>query len=72
MMDDPEDNDEDNESMKKSATGIILSPQPHDSPNDPLNWPVWKRDICLLIIGFQSFIGGGMSPFGCRYEYFGY
>ena len=62
MMDDPEDNDEDNESMKKSATGIILSPQPHDSPNDPLNWPVWKRDICLLIIGFQSFIGGGMSP----------
>ncbi|KAL6453704.1 hypothetical protein SBY92_005276 [Candida maltosa Xu316] len=61
MLDDP-DEDEDNLSMKRSAKGIILNPQPHDSPNDPLNWPVWKRDICLLIIGFQSFLGGGMSP----------
>lgn len=62
MLDDP-DEDDDTQSMKRSAKGIILNPQPHDSPNDPLNWPVWKRDICLLIIGFQSFLGGGMSPF---------
>lgn len=53
---------QDADSMKKGSNGVILSPQPHDSPNDPLNWPIWKRDICLFVIGFQSFIGGGQSP----------
>lgn len=48
--------------IKKTNTGVILNPQPHDSPNDPLNWSVWKRDMCLFIIGFASFLGGGMSP----------
>lgn len=61
MLDDPNEDDDVN-SMKKSATGVILNPQPHDSPNDPLNWSVWKRDLCLLIIGFASFLGGGQSP----------
>ncbi|CAK9683338.1 unnamed protein product [Candida parapsilosis] len=61
MLDDPNEHDDVN-SMKKSATGVILNPQPHDSPNDPLNWSVWKRDLCLLIIGFASFLGGGQSP----------
>jgi MFS family permease len=51
----------DHDVVKKSATGVILNPQPQDNPNDPLNWPIWKRDICLIIIGFQSFIGGGQS-----------
>ncbi|KAK6464837.1 member of major facilitator superfamily multidrug-resistance protein [Scheffersomyces coipomensis] len=49
-------------SIKRSINGIILNPQPHDSPNDPLNWPILKRDLCLLLIGFQSFIGGGQTP----------
>ncbi|EGW34908.1 uncharacterized protein SPAPADRAFT_130850 [Spathaspora passalidarum NRRL Y-27907] len=62
MMDDPDDGDEDLMSMKRSATGIILNPQPHESPNDPLNWPVWQRDLCLATVGFISFIGGGQTP----------
>ncbi|KAI3403866.1 hypothetical protein KGF56_003296 [Candida oxycetoniae] len=61
MLDEGIDEDEAH-SMKKSTTGVILNPQPHDSPNDPLNWSVWKRDLCLFIIGFASFLGGGMSP----------
>lgn len=51
-----------NQEMKKSKTGIILHPQPHNSPNDPLNWPIWRRDLCLLIVGFQTFLGGGQGP----------
>ncbi|CAK9438609.1 uncharacterized protein LODBEIA_P28330 [Lodderomyces beijingensis] len=67
MLDDDEDDEDNgggdvNSTMKRSATGVILNPQPHDSPNDPLNWSMWKRDLCLLIIGFASFLGGGMSP----------
>ncbi|CUM48843.1 uncharacterized protein AC631_00379 [Debaryomyces fabryi] len=48
--------------LKTTSNGIILFPQPHDNPNDPLNWPIWKRDLCLLVVGFQTFLGGGQSP----------
>ena len=29
---------------------IILVPQPSDSPRDPLNWPLWKRDCIFLLL----------------------
>ncbi|KAL2072532.1 hypothetical protein VTL71DRAFT_11875 [Oculimacula yallundae] len=29
---------------------IILVPQPSNDPNDPLNWPLWKRDMILSIL----------------------
>lgn len=37
--------------LKVSANGIILHPQPTDSPNDPLNWPVSTKvyQFALLI-----------------------
>lgn len=64
MMDSDIDtvNDRDSAALKRSVTGIILHPQPQDNPNDPLNWPMWKRDLCLMIVGFQTFLGGGQSP----------
>ena len=38
----------------KKGTGrnshIILAPQPSDDPNDPLNWPLWQRDLNMSII----------------------
>ncbi|GEQ68809.1 hypothetical protein JCM33374_g2478 [Metschnikowia sp. JCM 33374] len=48
--------------LKKHHTGIILHPQPEDDPNDPLNWPLIRKDLCFLIIGFQTFLGGGQTP----------
>lgn len=48
--------------LKQNKHGVILDPQPHDNPNDPLNWPIWRRDIALGVIGFYSFIIGGMTP----------
>jgi hypothetical protein len=48
---------------KKTADGkIILSPQPEDSANDPLNWPFWKRNAALFSLGFYCCIGGGITP----------
>ncbi|KAL4781805.1 major facilitator superfamily domain-containing protein [Aspergillus varians] len=48
---------------KKTANGqIVLEPQPDDSQNDPLNWPVWRRDIALVSLGFYCLMGGGMTP----------
>ncbi|EGV65753.1 hypothetical protein PSN45_003459 [Yamadazyma tenuis] len=63
MLQDPEDGSgNDLAVLKKNKEGTILHPQPHDTPNDPLNWPVWRRDLCLMIVGFQTFLGGGQSP----------
>lgn len=51
------------EHKKKTPDGaVILEPQPDDSSNDPLNWPVWRRDCALLSLGFYSMVGGGMTP----------
>ncbi|RQM06655.1 hypothetical protein DH86_00001266 [Scytalidium sp. 3C] len=49
--------------VKKTKDGaIILDPQPEDSQNDPLNWPMWRRDAALLSLGFYCMLGGGMTP----------
>lgn len=47
---------------KKTPDGqIVLNPQPDDSLNDPLNWPVWQRDAALVSLGFYCLMGGGMT-----------
>ncbi|KAF3390619.1 MFS antiporter QDR3 [Penicillium rolfsii] len=47
---------------KRTADGqIVLEPQPDDSMNDPLNWPVWQRDAALFSLGFYCLMGGGMT-----------
>lgn len=39
---------------------IILVPQPSNDPNDPLNWPLWQRDLILLLYCYCTIccIGG--------------
>lgn len=50
----------------KHGTGkyshVILVPQPSDSPNDPLNWPLWKKDMILLILSFTAAVVGAYGP----------
>lgn len=41
---------------------VILVPQPSDDPNDPLNWPLWKRDAILAILSILSVIASTLSP----------
>lgn len=48
---------------RRSPDGkIILDPQPDESPNDPLNWPAFRRDLALLSLGLYCMVGGGMTP----------
>ncbi|QKX54956.1 uncharacterized protein TRUGW13939_02046 [Talaromyces rugulosus] len=35
---------------------VILVPQPSDSPNDPLNWPPWKKNLAYAVIFANSII----------------
>lgn len=39
---------------------VILVPQPSRNPNDPLNWPLWQRDMILVIYCFCTLacVGG--------------
>jgi MFS family permease len=51
------------EDVKYTKDGkFVLEPQPTDSANDPLNWPVLRRDLALLSLGLYCMIGGGMTP----------
>ncbi|KAI1809013.1 major facilitator superfamily domain-containing protein [Poronia punctata] len=41
---------------------VILAPQPSDSPNDPLNWPTWRKDFILTIVGLSAAVVGAYGP----------
>ena len=40
----------------KAGTDILLVPQPSDDPNDPLNWPQWKKAAAFIIIQVFTFL----------------
>ena len=40
--------------LKKSKKGIVLIPQPSEDPEDPLNWPQWKKAVILLVIAVNA------------------
>ncbi|KAI8936138.1 hypothetical protein NX059_007634 [Plenodomus lindquistii] len=49
--------------LKYDKTGkILLVPQPSDDPNDPLNWPLWKRDTIIFLLSLLSVIAATLSP----------
>ena len=52
--------------LKHDPTGqIVLVPQPSDSPNDPYNWPRWKKERFTITYGFACGAVGGKYRFGC-------
>ena len=56
-------------SMLRHAKGrdsdIVLVPQPSRSPNDPLNWPLWKKDLMLFIICIDTAVVGAWVRIHC-------
>ncbi|GAB7340414.1 hypothetical protein MBLNU457_6848t1 [Dothideomycetes sp. NU457] len=49
----------------KHGTGkdahIVLSPQPSEDPNDPLNWSKWKKELCLGILLLGGMLNTGTN-----------
>ncbi|KAM0564422.1 hypothetical protein ACHAPJ_000635 [Fusarium lateritium] len=41
---------------------IILIPQPSDDPNDPLNWPLWRRDLITFLLCFAGILATALGP----------
>ncbi|UPK89936.1 hypothetical protein LCI18_000871 [Fusarium solani-melongenae] len=40
------------ETNNSAHEGIILQPRPTEDPNDPLNWPNWRKYLNFGIVGF--------------------
>jgi hypothetical protein len=46
--------------LKHDPTGqIVLVPQPSDSPNDPYNWPRWKKEMFTVTFAYGCGCVGG-------------
>lgn len=51
--------------LKMDTSGpvpIILVPQPSDDPNDPLNWPLWRRDLITFLLSLTAIFGTSLGP----------
>ncbi|KAI1658593.1 MFS general substrate transporter [Daldinia decipiens] len=55
---------------KGRDSDVLLVPQPSNSPNDPLNWPLWKKDLMLLFICIDTAVVGAWmaTQFGMSYN----
>ncbi|KAK0845849.1 hypothetical protein LTS16_012508 [Friedmanniomyces endolithicus] len=43
---------------------IVLSPQPSEDPNDPLNWSTWKKESIIWILCLGAMLHAGVNgPF---------
>lgn len=43
---------------------IVLSPQPSEDPNDPLNWSLWKKEMIIAILCLGAMLYAGTNgPF---------
>ncbi|KAI1343852.1 MFS general substrate transporter [Xylariaceae sp. FL0016] len=47
---------------KGKDSDVLLVPQPSNSPNDPLNWPLWKKDLMLFFICIDTAVVGAWGP----------
>ncbi|CAJ2513972.1 Uu.00g020910.m01.CDS01 [Anthostomella pinea] len=44
--------------------GVELSPQPSDNPEDPLNWPMWKKHMNFLtLLSMVALVGAMKTAF---------
>ncbi|GAM89316.1 hypothetical protein ANO11243_073530 [Dothideomycetidae sp. 11243] len=43
---------------------IVLNPQPSEDPNDPLNWPIWKKEMVVAVLCFGGMLNTAVNgPF---------
>ncbi|GEQ68405.1 hypothetical protein JCM33374_g2073 [Metschnikowia sp. JCM 33374] len=47
--------------LKKNSKGVILLPQPSDSPNDPLNWCMPRKMWHFLVVSFITGLTAAIS-----------
>ncbi|ORY13771.1 major facilitator superfamily domain-containing protein [Clohesyomyces aquaticus] len=58
----PQVGDVDTSTLKHDENGIVLIPQPTDDPNDPYNWPRWKKEMFTVTFAFGCGCVGAVGP----------
>ncbi|KIJ51227.1 hypothetical protein M422DRAFT_244411 [Sphaerobolus stellatus SS14] len=48
--------------VSATDSDIILVPQPSDDPNDPLNWPRWKKHTTYFVLTYGTVLCGALGP----------
>lgn len=48
--------------LKHDSTGKFVLIQPSDSPNDPYNWPRWKKEMFTVVIAYGCGCVGAVGP----------
>lgn len=51
-----------NANLRRAKDGTILVPQPDDDMNDPLNWPLWQRDLMLAVLLYVAVVATTATP----------
>jgi len=53
----------DTSALKHDKSGkLVLVPQPSDSPNDPYNWPRWRKEFFCIAWAFGCGAVGAVGP----------
>lgn len=47
--------------LKHGRGHIVLNPQPSEDPNDPLNWPHWKKEVITAILCLGAVLHAGTN-----------
>ncbi len=47
---------------KGKHADIVLVPQPSDDPNDPLNWPTFKKHLTFFVLTYGTVLAGALGP----------
>ncbi|GAA6011267.1 hypothetical protein JCM10207_008282 [Rhodosporidiobolus poonsookiae] len=58
-------NEEEVSNLKKGTgrySHVVLVPQPSDDPNDPLNYPRWRKEANFWTLSFMAGLVGGIGP----------
>ncbi|KAI9933190.1 hypothetical protein ASPWEDRAFT_42949 [Aspergillus wentii DTO 134E9] len=54
-------NNESGRPIKKTSKGVVLLPQPSDSPNDPLNWSSARKTWHFILVSFITALTAAIS-----------
>ncbi|KAJ9298329.1 hypothetical protein DTO271G3_3934 [Paecilomyces variotii] len=58
----PESTQSFEDAVLKTKDGVVLVPQPSDSPNDPYNWSFIKKNVIMITLALTSGVTTSLGP----------
>lgn len=45
----------------QDGDNVVKSPTPSADPADPLNWPQWRKAMCMVSVAYYAFVSNYIS-----------